>query len=111
MEPVEATKLTVYIGDSFRYRHRPLYRAIVEMLHEEGIAGATVIHGIEGYGGDKQIHTARILDLSRDLPLVIIAIDRTEKIEAVLPRLEEMMEKGVVTTEEVRVMFSRPAPL
>lgn len=111
MEPVEATKLTIYVGDSFRYRHGPLYRAIVEMLHGEGVAGATVIHGIEGYGGDKQIHTARILDLSSDLPLVIIAIDRAEKIEAVLPRLDEMMEKGVVTTEEVRVVFSRPAPL
>jgi PII-like signaling protein len=108
---VEATKLTVYIGDSFRYRHRPLYRAVVEMLHDEGIAGATVIHGIEGYGGDKQIHTARILDLSSDLPLVIIAIDRKEKIEAVLPKLDEMMEKGVVTMEDVRVAFSRPASI
>jgi uncharacterized protein len=111
MEPVEATKLTVYVGDSFRYGRRPLYRAIVEMLHEEGIAGATVIHGVEGYGGDKQIHTARILDLSADLPLVIIAIDRKEKIEAVLPKLDAMMEKGVVTTEEVRVVFSRPASI
>lgn len=53
MEPVEATKLTVYTGDSFRYGRRLLYRAIVEMLHEEGIAGATVVHGIEGYGADK----------------------------------------------------------
>lgn len=111
MEPVEATKLTVYVGDSFRYRHRPLYRAIVEMLHEEGVAGATVVHGIEGYGGDKQIHTARVLDLSADLPLVIVAVDRPEKIEAVLPRLDEMMEKGVVTTERVSVVFSRPSPI
>ena len=70
MEPMEATKLTVYTGDSFRYGRKALYRAIVE-----GIAGATVIHGIEGYGADKRIHTARILVLSADLPMVIIAID------------------------------------
>lgn len=109
MEPGDATKLTIYIGDSFRYRHRKLYFAIVEMLHDEGIAGATVLHGIEGYGADKQIHTARILDLSNDLPVVITAIDRAEKIDAVLPRLDAMIDKGLVTTEEVRVVFSRPA--
>lgn len=109
MEPGDATKLTIYIGDSFRYRHRKLYFAIVEMLHDEGIAGATVLHGIEGYGADKQIHTARILDLSNDLPVVITAIDRAEKIDAVLPRLDAMIDKGLVTTEKVRVVFSRPA--
>jgi uncharacterized protein len=111
VELIDATKLTVYTGDSFRYRRKPLFRAIVEMLHDEGIAGATVLHGIEGYGADKRIHTARILDLSSDLPVVIVAIDRTEKIEKVLPKLDEMVDKGVVTTEPVRVVFSRPAAL
>ena len=104
----DATKLTVYIGDSFRYRRKKLYCAIVEMLHDEGIAGATVLHGIEGYGADKQIHTARILDLSADLPVVVVAVDRTEKIEAVLPKLDAMVEKGLVTTERVRIAISRP---
>lgn len=108
MEPGEATKLTVYIGDSFRYGRKTLYRALVEMLQDEGIAGATVLHGIEGYGVDKQIHTARILDLSNDLPVIVIAIDRTEKIEAVFPKLDAMIDKGLVTTERVRVVFSRP---
>ena len=108
MELGEATKLTVYIGDSFRYGRKKLYCAIVEMLHDTGIAGATVLHGIEGYGADKQIHTARILDLSGDLPVVVIAIDRTEKIEAVLPRLDAMIEKGLVTTERVHIAISRP---
>ena len=108
MEPGEATKLTVYIGDSFRYGRKKLYCAIVEMLHDEGIAGATVLHGIEGYGADKQIHTARILDLSADLPVVIAAIDRTEKIEAVLSKLDAMIEKGLVTTERVHIAISRP---
>ncbi len=108
MKPGDATKLTVYIGDSFRYRRKKLYCAIVEMLHDEGIAGATVLHGIEGYGADKQIHTARILDLSADLPVVVVAVDRTEKIEAVLPKLDAMVEKGLVTTERVRIAISRP---
>ncbi len=108
MKPGDATKLTVYIGDSFRYRRKKLYCAIVEMLHDEGIAGATVLHGIEGYGADKQIHTARILDLSADLPVVVVAVDQTEKIEAVLPKLDAMVEKGLVTTERVRIAISRP---
>lgn len=111
MEPVEATKLTVYTGDSSRYEHKALYRAIVEVLLEEGIAGATVIHGIEGYGAHKHIHTARIVDLSTDLPVMIIAVDRTEKIEAVLPRLDAMIGKGLMTTEKVQVILSRPAEI
>lgn len=111
MEPGEATKLTIYVSDSFRYGRRKLYYAIVEMLHDEGIAGATVLHGIEGYGVDKQIHTARILDLSNDLPVIITAIDSAEKIEAVIPKLDTMIDKGLVTTEEVRVVFSRPTSL
>jgi PII-like signaling protein len=111
VEPIEATKLTVYTGDSSRYEHKILYRAIVGVLLEEGIAGATVIHGIEGYGAHKHIHTARIVDLSSDLPVVIIAVDRTEKIEAVLPKLDAMIDKGLVTTEKVQVVLSRPADL
>jgi PII-like signaling protein len=111
MEPGDATKLTIYVGDSLRYGHKKLYCAIVEMMHDEGIAGATMLHGIEGYGADKQIHTARILDLSGDLPVVIIAIDRTEKIEAVISKLDAMIDKGLVTTEEVRIVFSRPQPI
>jgi len=108
MESTTATKLTVYIGDSDRHGRKPLHLAIIELLHTEGISGATVLHGIEGYGSHKQIHTARILDLSGDLPEVIVAVDRPEKIEAVLPKLDEMIGEGLVTTEEVRVVISRP---
>lgn len=111
MAPVEATQLTVYIGDSLRHEGKPLYRAVVELLHAEGIAGATVLHGIEGYGGDKQIHTSRILDLSGDLPMMVIAVDRTEKIEAVLPLLDALVEQGLVTTHPVSVFLSRPSEL
>lgn len=108
METTTATKLTIYIGDSDRHGCKPLHLAIIELLHAEGISGATVLHGIEGYGSHKQIHTARILDLSGDLPEVIVAVDRPEKIEAVLPKLDEMIGEGLVTTEEVRVVISRP---
>lgn len=110
MEPTAATKLTVYVGDSDKYGRKSLHLAIVELLHREGIAGATVVHGIEGYGGHKQIHTARILDLSGDLPVVITAVDLPEKIEAVLPKLDELIQQGLVTTEEVRIVIARPPP-
>ena len=108
--PTAATKLTVYIGDSDKHGRKPLHLAIVELLHEEGIAGATVVHGIEGYGAHKQIHTARILDLSADLPIVITAVDLPKRIEAVLPKLDEMIEQGLVTTEEVQIVIARPPP-
>ncbi|MDN5698231.1 MAG: DUF190 domain-containing protein [Rubrobacter sp.] len=111
MEPVEATQLTVYTGDSSRHRGKQLYRAVVELLHAEGIAGATVMHGMEGYGGDKQIHTSRILDLSRDLPVIVVAVDRAEKIEAILPKLDEMVDRGLITTQPVRVVLSRPTEI
>jgi PII-like signaling protein len=110
MEPTEATKLTIYIGDSDKHGRKPLHLAIVELLHDEGISGATVLHGIEGYGAHKQIHTARILDLSGDLPVVIVAVDLPEKIEAVLPKLDEMIGQGLVTTEDAQIVFSRPPP-
>jgi protein CrcB len=97
--------------DEVDHLRRRLFPVRAQEALLEGIAGATVLHGIEGYGADKQIHTARILDLSGDLPVVIIAIDRTEKIEAVMPKLDAMIDKGLVTTEEVRVLFSRPKPI
>ena len=110
MEPTRATKLTIYVGDSDKHGHKPLHLAIIELLHEESVSGATVLHGIEGYGSHKQIHTARILDLSGDLPVVIVAVDLPEKIEAILPKLDEMIGGGLVTTEDVRIIISRPPP-
>ncbi len=111
MTVVEATKLAIYIGDGDHFNHKPLYRAIVELLRAEGIAGATVLHGIEGYGTSRRIHTAKILDLSSDLPVVIIAVDREEKIQAVFPKIEAMVTHGLVTLEKVRVAVARPLPL
>ena len=110
MEPTRATKLTIYVGGSDKHGHKPLHLAIIELLHEESVSGATVLHGIEGYGSHKQIQTARILDLSGDLPVVIVAVDLPEKIEAILPKLDEMIGGGLVTTEDVWIVISRPQP-
>ncbi len=107
MESTTATKLTIYIGDSDRHGRKPLHLAIIELLHAEGISGATVLHGIEGYGAHKRIHTARILDLSGDLPVIVVAVDLPDKIEAVLPKLDPMIEQGLVTTEEARIVLHR----
>lgn len=104
----DAVKLTAYVSDSVRVEHKPLYEAILELLHREGISGATVAHGTAGYGADKQLHTIKILRLSNDLPVIITAIDSPDKIDAVIPKLDAMIEKGLVTVEDVKVVFHRP---
>ncbi len=104
----DAVKLTAYVSDSVRYEHKPLYEAILELLHHEGISGATVAHGTAGYGADKQLHTIKILRLSNDLPVIVTAIDTREKIDAVLPKLDTMIAKGLVTIEDVTIVFHRP---
>ncbi|HEX9038333.1 MAG TPA: DUF190 domain-containing protein [Ktedonobacterales bacterium] len=111
MNTIDATKLAIYVGDSDHYHGKPLHLAIVELLKSEGVAGATVLHGIEGFGSTRHIHTSRILDLAQDLPVVIIAIDREEKIDEVFPKVEAMVHGGLITVERVRVALSRPLPL
>jgi uncharacterized protein len=103
----EGKLLRVFIGESDHHGRKPLYQAIVEMLRDEGIAGATVIRGIEGYGAHTRLHTARILRLSEDLPIIIEAVDRPERIDAVLPKLDAMVEEGLVTVERVEVIAYR----
>ncbi len=110
MECTEARKLTVYICDDDRHGRKPLSRCIVKLLLEEGIWGASVLHGIEGYGCDKQIHTAKILDLSGHLPVLIVAVDLKEKIENVVPKVNEMVEgHGLVTVERVEIVSPIPS--
>jgi PII-like signaling protein len=105
METTEAMKLSIYVGDATRHGRKPVYRAIVKMLHEEEIAGVTVLRGIEGYGSGKQIHTGRIEFLSLNLPVVIVAIDQTEKIEDVIPKVEQLLgTEGLMTVEKVEVV-------
>ena len=110
MEYTEARKLTVYICDDDKLGRKPLSRCVVKLLLEEGILGASVLHGTEGYGSDKQIHTARILDLSGHLPVLVVAVDLKEKIEDVVPKVNEMVEgHGLVTVEGVKIVSPVPS--
>ena len=103
----EGKLLRIYIGESDKHGRKPLYQAIVEMLREQGMAGATVLRGIEGFGATSHLHTARILRLSEDLPVVIEVADTAEKIEGIMPRLDEMVGEGLVTLERVEVVTYR----
>jgi PII-like signaling protein len=104
MNITEGMKLTIYVGKADRYKRNLLFRAIVEVLRAHDIAGATVLHGIEGYGVTKRLHTSRILDLSSDLPVVIMVIDASQKIEAITPTVREMVKDGLVTIEHVAIV-------
>ena len=108
--PHEAMLLRVFIGESDRWKHAPLYEAIVLKAREVHLAGATVLRGPMGYGKSSRLHTAKILRLSMDLPLVIEIVDTEEKIQAFLPVLDEMMKGGLVTLERVRVIDYRANP-
>jgi len=103
----EGRLLRIFVGESDRWHGKPLYEAIVEVARREGLAGATVLRGIEGFGADSRLHTSRILRLSEDLPVVIEIVDRPELIDAVLPKLDEMVSEGLVTVETVRVIAYR----
>jgi PII-like signaling protein len=103
--------LRIFVGESDTWHGRPLYQAIVERAHAEGMAGATVVRGVEGFGGSSRIHTARILRLSEDLPVVIEIVDSDEAISRVLPALDEMVTEGLVTLESVDVIAYRTRPV
>jgi PII-like signaling protein len=108
--PHEAMLLRIFIGENDRWHHQPLYEAIVLKARELHLAGATVLRGPMGYGKSSRLHTAKILRLSMDLPLVIEIVDADEKIQAFLPVLDEMMKGGLVTLEKVRVIDYRANP-
>ncbi|HEY2567971.1 MAG TPA: DUF190 domain-containing protein [Candidatus Udaeobacter sp.] len=105
--PEDAVLLRIFIGESDRYHHRPLYEAIVLKARELELAGATVLRGPMGFGKSSHLHTAKILRLSMDLPMVIEIIDSDEKVNAFLPALDEMMGGGLVTLEKVKVIRYR----
>jgi uncharacterized protein len=108
--PHEAMLLRVFLGESDRWKHQPLYEAIVLKAREMQLAGATVLRGPMGFGKSSRLHTAKILRLSMDLPLVIEIVDTEEKLNVFLPVLNEMMQGGLVTLEKVRVIDYRAAP-
>ncbi len=99
--------LRIYVGESDRWHGRPLYQAIVERVRKEGLAGATAIRGIEGFGADSRLHTSRILRLSEDLPVLIEIADTAERIERIFPLLDEMVTEGLVTLENVEIIAYR----
>jgi len=105
--PSEAELLRIFIGETTKLGQRPLYELIVEEARKRGLAGATVIRGIMGFGKNSRIHTAKILRLSEDLPLIIEIVDKPERIAAFLPDLESMIDEGLVTLEKVRVIAYR----
>lgn len=99
--------LRIFIGESDKWEGRPLYEVIILKARERGIAGATMLRGLMGYGAASRIHTAKILRLSEDLPIVVEIVDSAEKIEAFLPVIDEMVQEGLVTLENVRVIQYR----
>ncbi len=99
-----ADRLTVFVGESDQHAHKPLYTEIVQRAHAAGLAGATVVRGIEGFGASHHLHTTRILRLSEDLPVVIVIIDAPDKIDAFLPQLDELIDEGLVVREHVEVV-------
>lgn len=105
--PYESELLRIFVAESDRYEGRPLSEAIVRKAREMGMAGATVLHGTMGFGAHSRVHTAKILRLSEDLPVVIEIVDMPQRIEAFLPVLDGMIEEGLVTLEKVKVIAYR----
>ncbi len=105
--PEQAERLRVYIGESDKHGHRPLYEVIVEKARKRGMAGATVSRGLAGFGKNSRMHTAKILRLSEDLPLVIEIIDTPERVAGFLPELDALVNDGLVTVDPVRVVLCR----
>jgi PII-like signaling protein len=105
--PNDAVLLRIFIGESDKWQHKPLYEAIVLKAREMHLAGATVLRGQMGFGKTSHLHTTKILRLSMDLPLIIEIVDSEEKINSFLPTLDQMMGGGLVTLEKVKVLHYR----
>ncbi|HEX9580633.1 MAG TPA: DUF190 domain-containing protein [Gemmatimonadales bacterium] len=105
----ERTLMRIFIGESDKYRGRPLYQALLERFREKGLAGATVLRGVAGFGASSVVHTDKILRLSLDLPLIIEVVETEEAIQAVLPDLDNMIGGGLITLERAQVLMYRPA--
>ena len=105
----ERTLMRIFIGESDKYHGKPLYQALVEKLRAKGLAGATVLRGVAGFGAESVLHTDKVLRLSLDLPLIIEIVETEETIQSILPDLDEMIGGGLVTLERARVILYRPA--
>jgi PII-like signaling protein len=99
-----AMRLTIFVGESDQWHHHPVYTEIVHRAHAAGLAGASVMRGMEGYGASSHIHTTRILSLSEDLPAAIVIVDAAERIESFLPQLDELITEGLIILDPVNVI-------
>lgn len=99
-----ARRLTIFVGETDQWHHKPVYTEIVHRAHAAGLAGASVLRGIEGYGASQHVHTTRILSLSEDLPVAVIIVDTAERIAAFLPSLDELITEGLVIIDDVEVI-------
>ncbi|MDQ7093099.1 DUF190 domain-containing protein [Desulfosporosinus sp. PR] len=99
----KAKLLKVYLGENERYKNKPLYQHLVHWFKEKGIGGVTVSRGIEGYGADKVLHSARLLELSSDLPMILEVVDLAEKIDPLIPEICAIAPKGLVFTADIHV--------
>ena len=104
----ERVLMRIHIGERDKYHGKPLYEAIVGLLRERNYAGATVLRGIMGFGPTARLHTDKVLRLSIDLPLVIECVETEERINAIIPELDEMLDGGLITLEKARVIMYRP---
>ncbi len=105
----ERTLMRIFIGESDKYQGKPLYEALLERFRQKGLAGATVLRGVAGFGASSVVHTDKILRLSLDLPLIIEVVETEETIQQVLPDLDEMIGGGLITLERANVILYRPA--
>jgi hypothetical protein len=105
----ERTLMRIFIGESDKFQGKPLYEALLERMRAKGLAGATVLRGVAGFGASSKVHTDKILRLSLDLPLIIEIVETDEAIETILPDLNEMIGGGLITLERARVIMYRPS--
>jgi PII-like signaling protein len=99
-----ALRLTIFVNDDDIWHHKPLCHEIVRRAHQAGLAGASMFHGIEGFGATSRIHTTRLLSLAENLPAAIIIVDEEDRIRNFLPQLDELVEEGLVILDEVEVI-------
>jgi PII-like signaling protein len=104
----ERTLMRIHIGEGDKWQGRSLYQEIVNLFRKQNFSGVTVLRGVGGYGSTSRYHTEKILRLSQDLPIVIEVVEDSDRIESILPKLDEMVGGGLITLEKVRVILYRP---